>query len=144
MEKKRILWIDDEARYIKPCADALRVGGFKVKVVGSAKKGFREFLTHQQNYDLVILDLIMPLEKYELPSDAGPNDIRRDYIGIRVLEEIREFSDVPVIICTLAGEDNNVRDRVHQLGISEFLHKPTLTEEPLKSVQRVLGKKYPR
>jgi len=68
--------------------------------------------------DLIILDVRMP----------GKD-------GLQVLEEIRELSDVPVIMLTVSETS---RERAMQLGANEFLLKPFDVRDLLASIRRFL------
>lgn len=68
--------------------------------------------------DLVILDVRMP----------GKD-------GLQVLEEIREMSDVPVIMLTVSESS---RERAMQLGANDFLLKPFDVRDLLASIHRFL------
>ena len=58
------------------------------------------------SWDLLLLDLMLPLKP-----------------GLEVLKELREFSNIPVIIITAMSEE---RDRIagFELGADDYLVKP--------------------
>lgn len=57
--------------------------------------------------------------------------------GVDALQEIRSFSDVPVII--LSGSSNRtILDQVRAIGISDFLVKPVTADDLVGPVNRAL------
>jgi DNA-binding response OmpR family regulator len=75
--------------------------------------------------DLVLLDVMMP-----------------EMDGFTVLERVREFSDVPVILLTAKGEE---RDKVQglDLGADDYLTKPFGPAELLARVRAALRRRQP-
>jgi CheY-like chemotaxis protein len=64
--KKRILWIEDDYYDIQGLLRPLEKAGFRIDVARSAVDGFRKAVNWQA-YDLIVVDLIMPLS-----DDTGP------------------------------------------------------------------------
>ena len=77
-------------------------------------------LIEAENPDLVILDIGLP-----------------DMDGFQVLREIRHFSQVPVIMLTVRGEDTDVA-RGLELGADDYVIKPFSHIELIARVQAVL------
>jgi len=77
-------------------------------------------LIEAENPDLVILDIGLP-----------------DMDGFQVLREIRRFSQVPVIMLTVRGEDTDVA-RGLELGADDYVTKPFSHIELMARVQAVL------
>ena len=73
--------------------------------------------------DLVILDLGLP-----------------DIDGMKVLKEIRSFSDVPVIILTVRGEEMD-KVRGLELGADDFIVKPFSHKELLARIGAVMSRR---
>lgn len=80
-------------------------------------------LMASQSPDLVILDLGLP-----------------DMDGMRVLKEIRESSDVPVIILTVRGEETD-KVRGLELGADDFIVKPFGHRELLARIGAVRNRR---
>ncbi len=79
-------------------------------------------LVEKESPNVVILDLGLP-----------------DMDGIEVLREIRQFSNVPVIILTARTEDSNVV-RGLELGADDYVTKPFDAMVLLARVKSVLGR----
>lgn len=89
--------------------------------VVSASKGARGLeLIETESPDVAILDIGLP-----------------DMDGIQVLRQIRNFSQVPVIMLTVRGEDADIA-RCLELGADDYIVKPFSHIELLARVQAVL------
>ncbi len=78
----------------------------------------------KQPVDVVLLDMKMP----------GMN-------GIEVCEELRQSSDVPVIVLSGVEEDKNMLTKVG-LGIEDFIQKPFRIREVESKVKDTLSPIY--
>jgi len=86
-----------------------------------AKDGIRGLeLIEAENPDVVILDIGLP-----------------DMDGFQVLREIRRFSQVPVLMLTVRGEDTDVA-RGLELGADDYITKPFSHIELIARVRAVL------
>ncbi|MCD8124657.1 MAG: response regulator transcription factor [Lachnospiraceae bacterium] len=105
MEHMKILVADDEARMRKLVKDFLTKSGYQVVEAADGEKAVEMFF-NDKKIDLVILDVMMP----------GMN-------GWEVLETIRRYSKVPVIMLTAKSEE---RDELKgfELGVDEYITKP--------------------
>ena len=116
--KKRILIVEDEESIREVCKRYLEREEYEVYTAVNGKEGWDLFLTHQP--DLIILDLMMP---------------KKD--GWELCEEIRQQSNVPIIMLTAKGEE---RDRILGLtmGADDYLTKPFSPRELVLRVQIIL------
>ena len=105
MEKRKILMVDDEERMRKLIKDFLTRHDFQVVEAGDGEAAIDIFF-NDKNIDLVILDVMMP---------------KMD--GWEVLETIRKYSQVPVIMLTAKAEERDEL-RGFQLGVDEYITKP--------------------
>ena len=103
MAAQKILVVDDEARMRKLVADFLVREGYEVLEAGDGEKAM--FYAHK-DIALIILDVMMP---------------KMD--GWQVLREVRESSQVPVIMLT-ARSDEKDELRGFDLGVDEYVTKP--------------------
>ena len=125
MESLKILVVDDEARMRKLVKDFLTIKGFTVIEAEDGEQAVDIFFK-QKDISLIILDVMMP---------------RMD--GWQVVKEIREYSQVPIIMLTAKGE---VFDKVLglELGADDYVVKPFETKEVIARINAVLrriGKK---
>ncbi len=105
MTAKKILVVDDEARMRKLVADFLVREGYEVLEAEDGEKAMDLFYA-DKDIVLVILDVMMP---------------KMD--GWQTLKEIRESSQVPVIMLT-AKSDERDELKGFDLGVDEYVTKP--------------------
>ena len=105
MAVQKILVVDDEARMRKLVSDFLVREGFEVLEAGDGEKAMDIFYSNK-DIALVILDVMM--HKMD---------------GWQVLREMRESSQVPVIMLT-ARSDEKDELRGFELGVDEYVTKP--------------------
>jgi DNA-binding response OmpR family regulator len=119
---KRILIVDDEPRYLRLLEANLRTEGYEVATAQDGVQALDVFST--QPIDLVLLDVMMP---------------RLD--GFGVCQRLREFSNVPIVILTARGEEQD-RVRGLDLGADDYLVKPFSATELLARVRAVLRRAH--
>ena len=114
----QILVVDDEPRYLRLLEANLKTEGHEVVTAADGAQALDLFSSHP--FDLVLLDVLMP---------------RMD--GFAVCQRIRAFSNVPIMILTAKGEE---QDRVKglDLGADDYLVKPFSATELLARVRAVL------
>lgn len=114
---KNILIIEDEANISEFIKMELEYEGYSAKVCDDGKVGLTEAI--EGNYDLVILDLMIPTLS-----------------GLEVCRRLKREKDVPVIM--LSAKDS-VMDKVAglQIGADDYLAKPFDIEELLARIQVV-------
>ena len=99
-----ILIIEDEEQLCRSVAEGLRIDGYETDICFDGDEGLCLCMT--ENYDLILLDLMMP--KID---------------GLQACMRIREFSNVPVIMLTAKGED---ADKImgFECGADDYITKP--------------------
>ena len=115
-----ILVIDDDATLLGLLAQHLSRSAYHVMTAISGSSGLQMFYGHHP--DLVILDIMMP---------------KMD--GWAVCEQIRETSDVPIIMLTAKGA---VQDRLRgfRLGVDDYVIKPFNSAELVARVGAILAR----
>ena len=101
---KKILVVDDEKLIVKGIRFSLEQDSYEVDAAYDGEEGLEKAKSGQ--YDLILLDLMLPKMS-----------------GLEVCQQIREFSDVPVIMLTAKGED---MDKIMGLeyGADDYITKP--------------------
>lgn len=120
---KRILIVDDEPRYLRLLEANLRTEGYEVITAQDGVQALDVFSAHP--IDLVLLDVMMPRLN-----------------GFGVCQRLREFSNVPIVILTARGEEQD-RVRGLDLGADDYLVKPFSATELLARVRAVLRRAQP-
>lgn len=108
MEKLKILVVDDESRMRKLVRDFLTKNNFDVLEAADGEEALEIFYQEENEgkISLVILDVMMPKKN-----------------GWEVCKEIRQFSNVPVIMLTARGDESDEL-RGFELGVDEYIAKP--------------------
>ncbi|MGA9828602.1 MAG: response regulator, partial [Rhodanobacteraceae bacterium] len=114
----RILVIDDEPQIRKFLEIGLRAQGYRIAMAESGRTGLELLAT--EGADLVILDLGLP-----------------DCTGQAVLEDLREWSQVPVIVLTVRAHE---AEKVAALdaGANDYVTKPFGVQELMARVRALL------
>lgn len=113
-----ILLIDDDQKLTEPMRFRLEGLGYRVLVAADGRTGLGMALTEKP--DIVVLDIMLPGMK-----------------GWDVCQEIRRFSQVPVLMLTaLDGEVDRVRGL--DLGADDYLTKPFSAHELVAHIRAML------
>ena len=119
MEKLKILVVDDEQRMRKLVKDFLTKKNFEVLEAGDGEEAVEIFFENK-DIALLILDVMMP------KMDGG-----------EVCREIRQYSEVPIIMLTAKGEE---KDELlgFDLGVDEYISKPFSPKILVARVEAIL------
>jgi DNA-binding response OmpR family regulator len=117
-KKTLVLVVDDDIRILRMIRRMLELEGYSVITSGDGQSALEVF--DGEAPDLVLLDVMMP-----------------DMDGKTVCQRIREFSQVPIIMVTAKGEDD---DKVKGLdsGADDYVTKPFSAGELAARVRAVL------
>jgi two-component system, OmpR family, KDP operon response regulator KdpE len=114
----RVLVIDDEAQIRRFLDISLRAQGYQVLQAATGQEGLERLVN--EGAELVILDIGLP-----------------DREGHEVLAELRQWSQVPVIMLTVrAGEAEKVRALDN--GANDYVTKPFGTQELMARIRALL------
>ncbi len=116
----KVLVIEDDPGIIEVVSLCfqLRWSGTTTVSAPTGNKGVE--LVESESPDVIILDIGLP-----------------DIDGYQVLREIRRFSDVPVIMLTVRGEDTDIAKGL-ELGADDYITKPFSHIELIARVQAVM------
>lgn len=124
MSRKKILVVDDEKLIVKGIRFSLEQDGMEVDCAYDGEEALA--FAKKCEYDLVLLDVMLP---------------KLD--GFQVCQQIREFSDMPVVMLTAKSED---MDKILGLeyGADDYITKPFNILEVkarIKAIMRRTAKK---
>lgn len=123
LHTKKLLLVDDQPELLKMVSEFLKDDGFESIVTASTvKEGLAAAKAVKP--DLAILDVMLP-----------------DGDGFALMEQLRGFSDIPVVFLTAKDE---AADRLAGLGLGadDYIVKPFLPQELLLRVHAVLRRCY--
>lgn len=121
-----ILVVDDESRMRKLIKDFLIKDNYNVLEAEDGEKALEIFENEKEKIDLIILDVMMPKQD-----------------GWSVLRKIRQSSQVPVIMLTARGEE---QDELFgfELGVDEYISKPFSPKILVARVESILNRTKPK
>ncbi len=115
---RRLLLVDDDARFVAALADRLRREGFEVAVARSAAETEREL--ERAWPDLVLLDLMLP------HTD-----------GETIAARIKRRADIPIVMLT-AVTDSEAKVGLIQRFAEDYVTKPFEFPELVARIDRIL------
>lgn len=117
-----LLIIDDDIKLVQLVREYLQPQGFTLDAEHDGEAGLRrlQHLEKDQDYDLVILDLMLP-----------------GIDGLEVCRRLRRRNDVPVLMLTARGDET---DRIVglEIGADDYLPKPFNPRELLARIRAIL------
>lgn len=124
MEGTYILVVDDESRMRKLLNDFLVAKGYHILEAEDGEKAIEVFEENKNKVKLILLDVMMP---------------KLD--GWSVLRKIRQESNLPVIMLTARGEE---QDELFgfELGVDEYISKPFSPKILVARVEAILKRVY--
>lgn len=118
MEQTKILVVEDDREINSMLCEMLDENGYAAEGAFTGMEGLSRL--RSGDYDLLILDLMLPYKS-----------------GDAVLQELRSFSNLPVIVISAKDTVQNKLDLFH-MGADDYLTKPFDLDEVLVRVEAVL------
>lgn len=121
-----VLVVDDESRMRKLVKDFLTKKGYNVLEAQDGEAALQVFEENKNKISIILLDVMMP---------------KLD--GWSVLRQIRQNSDVPIIMLTARGEE---QDELFgfELGVDEYISKPFSPKILVARVESILNRTKPK
>lgn len=117
MTVKRVLIVDDEPGIGNILRIKLKLYGYEVSTTTSGAEAIELIRTEQP--DIVLLDVLMP-----------------DITGTEVIEKVRTFSQVPIIVFT--AKPDTIRAAI-DLGANDSIAKPFDPDQVMEKIETVLN-----
>ncbi|MBQ3161931.1 MAG: response regulator transcription factor [Oscillospiraceae bacterium] len=114
----RILIVEDDSEINKLLADFLQKNNYET--ISAEDGGKASLLLRKQDFDLVLMDLMLPYKS-----------------GEHLIKEFREYSQIPVIVLS-AKSVMETRLEVLRLGADDYILKPFDLNEVLVRIEVVL------
>ena len=117
---EKILIVDDEEKIRLAIKKYAQFEGYYVDEAANGQEAVEA--VQKNEYDLVIMDIMMPVMD-----------------GMKAVENIREFSDVPIIMLSAKGEEY---DRVmsFETGVDDYVMKPFSSKELMLRIKAILSR----
>ena len=114
----RVLVVDDEKIIAKGIRFSLEQDGMLVQCAYDGEEALN--LIREETYDIVLLDVMLPKLN-----------------GFEVCQKVREFSDIPIIMLTAKGDDE---DKIEGLecGADDYVTKPFNVNELKARIKAIL------
>ena len=112
---QRILVVEDDAQIRKFITYCLKNNNYDYITASNGQDALRKVAI--DNIDLVLLDLGLP-----------------DIDGVDIIQELRSFSDIPIIVVSARDKDTDKAD-VLDLGADDYLTKPFSTTELIARIK---------
>ena len=124
MDGTYILVVDDESRIRKLLRDFFTAKGYQILEAEDGEKAIEVFEENRNKIKLILLDVMMP---------------KLD--GWSVLRKIRQESNLPVIMLTARGEE---QDELFgfELGVDEYISKPFSPKILVARVEAIIKRVY--
>lgn len=121
---KRVLVVDDEKLIVKGIRFSLEQDNMEVECAYDGEEALN--MAKEKEYDIILLDIMLP-----------------KLSGLEVCQQIREFSNVPIVMLTAKGDD---MDKIMGLeyGADDYITKPFNILEVkarIKAIMRRTSKK---
>ena len=117
--QKRVLIVDDEPNIGRIFGLKLKLAGYDVVSTTCGAQAIE--LVQTQDFDVMLLDILMP-----------------DVTGMDVLEKVRAFSQIPIIIFS-AKQD--IVDFAMKMGANGAVSKPLNPDYLIQKIEDILGER---
>lgn len=124
MAARKVLVVDDEKLIVKGIRFSLEQDGMEVTCAYDGEEALE--LAGAHSYDVILLDVMLP-----------------KLTGFEVCQQIREFSDVPIIMLTAKGDD---MDKILGLeyGADDYITKPFNILEVKARLKAIMRRTAPK
>ncbi len=119
---RKILIVDDEPLIVKGLRFSLEQDGYMIDAAYDGEEALAK--VKEEEFDLILLDVMLP---------------KMD--GMQVCQQIREFSNVPIIMLTAKGDD---MDKILGLeyGADDYMTKPFNVLEVKARIKTIIRRAY--
>ncbi len=124
-KKASILLVEDDPNLSLVVQDYLEIIGYKTTICKDGEEGYKQFV--KENYDLVILDVMMP---------------KKD--GFTLASDIRKIDSQTPIIFLTAKSLKEDRIKGFHSGCDDYISKPFSTEELSLRIEAILRRCIPQ
>ncbi|MFA7309844.1 MAG: response regulator transcription factor [Candidatus Paceibacterota bacterium] len=117
----KILLVEDEQKLAQALAKGLGLEGYTVDIIPDGKKALTRISLHRTDYDLVILDLMLP-----------------SMDGYEICKQMREMNITTPILVLTARNETDTKVQLLTSGADDYLVKPFSFAELVARVRALL------
>jgi DNA-binding response OmpR family regulator len=121
LKTMKILVVDDEQKLADALAKGLTVKGFSVDTLYDGKDALTRIRLHASDYDLVVLDLMLP-----------------HVSGVAITKEVRELGVTTPILILTAQDDTDTKVDLLLSGADDYMVKPFSFDELVARTHAIL------
>ena len=122
----RVLLVDDVPLNLQIAQALLEHSGFHVLTAGDGEEAIKQYQEHRDAIDIILMDCLMPkMDGYEATRQ------------MRSIEQQRGLPATPIVALT-ANAYSQAREQCIAAGMNDFLTKPVLRDELLKTLSHYL------
>lgn len=117
----KVLVVEDEEKLAEALSRGLQAKGYAVDVIGDGEKALERIILYHADYDIVILDLMLPTTD-----------------GHTICREVRQRKiSIPILILT-ARDETDTKVELLRTGADDYLAKPFSFDELDARIQALL------
>lgn len=121
--KRVVLMVEDDYKLREVLTKFMQRNEYEVMVAENGEKGIELYFDNSKAIDIILLDVMLP----------GMD-------GFQVLKEIREYSQVPIIMLTAREAEEDQLNGLNN-GADNYITKPFLMKVLLAHMDNLIGKK---
>ena len=122
--KQRVLVVDDVKTHSKVIRKILENCGYEVHLADNGIKAFFKLKSIPEKFDLIILDIMMP--------------VMDGYATLKKIRSDNGLKNIPVLMCTAKGDEQS-RHYLAQIDIQGYLIKPFNAEALINKTQQIIA-----
>ena len=122
--RRVVLVVEDDFKLMESIRTFLRQNGYQTICAGTGQEALKRFYSHSLEIDIILLDVMLP-----------------ELDGFEVLKNIREHSEVPIIITTAQqSEEDQLKGLTY--GADNYITKPFRLRVLLAYIENLLNRYY--
>ncbi len=130
--KNKILWIEDESFMMKGLLRPLQLMGYEIDIASSAAEAFIK-AKKWMDYDILVVDIIIPLSNEEVMPDEIKKWGAEPYVGIGLAKWLAQENNVkcPILLMSIIGNPISIFE-LDKFGYKFYLEKSGLLPSTVK------------
>ena len=131
----RILWIDDDEWKSLPLKETLELHGHEIRFCPDCEEGYKELQKNPENYDVLMLDVMMPPSSMFENKDNNSGDIT----GLLFYKHIRNsLKELPILIYTVVRDVALLNKYLCDDNKAAWLNKPASAESIITKINNLI------